>query len=226
MQKNERGSNGVESGEAFADRFKFVGFRWRKRIAKAFDWAADIHDGHFRKSGSPYIEHPVAVTSILVDELHMKDPILIIASLMHDTVEDSRFFGNPAKHPYSEWIKIAKERMTPNFGIRPTELIIALTKPKIDGVEIKSPEDVNRVYLGNLSKDPDALLLKMCDRLHNLRDISGLNAEERKKMVDETRDRYFSLFEGARAKYPSHTAYLLSEMQKAIEIIEQNPLVR
>jgi len=212
-----------ENWASFKARLGVFSEKWRGKIEFAYDLAKDIHRPQFRKDGTtPFFDHPRGAAIILLDEVGVKAPTIIIAALLHDAVEDSVVFGNYDGVAYNEWIRMARSRITPYFGERVANLVIALTKPKVDGKEIKDKEQAMEIYFRNLSSNPDALLIKMADRLHNLRDIKGLTIEEKKKLVEETRERYFGLFENAKQRYPKETEYLLSKMLEAIDKIEKN----
>lgn len=223
-RKNGDPTNGVEEWSSFGKRFENVGFstKYLKRIKIAYKWAVDIHHNQTRKDHkTPFVTHPIAAAMIYFEELGGRNPDFIIALLMHDAVEMSRFWGNFDRLPYSEWVSDARERLTPNFGRKATDLIIALTKPVVDGVEIKSKEEAEARYFENLSS-VEAIYMKMFDRLHNVRDFKYLSREEKENLIKETEELYIPKFEKAIAKYPEQATYLLSKMKSGLNDIRDS----
>jgi (p)ppGpp synthase/HD superfamily hydrolase len=78
-------------------------------------------------------------------------------------------------------------------------------------------EQAIQIYLDNLKKaDPDTILIKMCDRLHNLRSLSGTTLEKQIRTCKETKEKYFSIFELVKEKYPNQYQYLINQMNQEI----------
>ena len=122
----------------------------RDLITRAFDVANEAHRGQSRKSGEPYITHPVAVAEIL-SELGMNAPT-IAAALLHDTVEDT---------PYS------LEQLRVDFGIEVADLVDGVTKLDrvVYGPDAEA-ETVRKMVIA-MSRDIRVLVIKLADRLHN-----------------------------------------------------------
>lgn len=157
---------------------------------------------------------------ILIDECKIKDPDLIIAALLHDSIEDSAIFCN-SKKPYSEWREIAFFRLSKIFNKNAAQIIISLTKPKADGKELKNKDDAFRLYINNLSAAPaETILIKMADRLHNLRTLKDTTPEKQRRKITETKEIYLPLFQKVLIKYPEEGRYMLDQMNKAIEDME------
>ncbi len=147
-------------------------------IGRAFEIAYTSHVGQLRRSGDPYIVHPLEVAVILAD-LGM-DEETIIAGIMHDVVEDT---------DYSE------EDLERDFGPNITHLVNGVTKLGslvFDTKEERQAENMRRMFLA-MSKDIRVLIIKLADRLHNLRTINYLNAEKIKEKCKETLDIYAPL---------------------------------
>ncbi len=142
-----------------------------KEIRKAFNLAVSAHEGMRRKSGEPYILHPLAVAEICVEEIGL-GTTSIIAALLHDVVEDT---------DYSiEDIKIS-------FGTRVAKIIDGLTK--ISGVfEYGSSGQAEnfRKMLLTLSDDVRVILIKLADRLHNMRTLDSMPQHKQLKIASET----------------------------------------
>ena len=146
-----------------------------ERIKEAYRYADDAHLGQFRKSGEPYITHPIAVASILA-EWHL-DCAAIQAGLMHDVLEDT---GN------------SKNEMAKKFGTVTAEIVDGvskLDKLKFSSNEIAQAESFKKMLLA-MSKDVRVILVKLADRLHNLRTLGVMRPEKRRRIAKETLDIY------------------------------------
>ncbi|MFW6075986.1 MAG: HD domain-containing protein [Chloroflexota bacterium] len=126
------------------------------RLAEAFQFAAAAHAGQVRDEGTPYIEHPVRVVSILWDEIGKReDPDLLIAALNHDVLEDC------------EWLP--REVLVAAFGERVTRIVEDVTKERVPEPQ-KAQRD--RAYMDRLPGLPlHSRLLKLADRIDNLRSV-------------------------------------------------------
>lgn len=193
-----------------------------KDIDTAYQIAKAAHRGQQREDGERYFEHPRAIALIFLDELSTNDPKFVISSLLHDVPEDTAVFGNPQKiKPYSEWRAQVLERLTKTFDSDVAEIVISVTKPEVDNIEILNKEQSQKVYEENLRNSPNkALLVKMADRLHNLRTLGVCSEEKRKRKIAETKDVYLPIFERAFDSYPIETAYLFEQIVWEIEKLE------
>ena len=147
-------------------------------ISKAYSIAEDMHNGQFRKSGEPYIIHPVEVARILA-ELGMDDETLV-AGLLHDVIEDT---------PYT------KEQLKAEFGEEVLLLVDGVTKLGsivFENKEEKQAENLRKMFLA-MSKDIRVLIIKLADRLHNLRTINYMTEEKIKEKCRETLEIYAPL---------------------------------
>jgi guanosine-3',5'-bis(diphosphate) 3'-pyrophosphohydrolase len=140
-------------------------------IRKAFNLAMDAHKGMRRKSGEPYILHPIAVAQIAVEEIGL-GTTSIIASLLHDVVEDT---------------EIEIEDIRREFGPKVAKIIDGLTK--ISGVFDKTmsqqAENFRKMLL-TLSDDLRVILIKLADRLHNMRTLDSMARDKQLKIASET----------------------------------------
>lgn len=209
---------GRKRKEAFIDRLVEYNWDTRETIIGAYDMAETAHRGQFRSSGEPYFTHPVASTVILIDECGIRDPNILIGSLLHDTVEDSIMFGDIGKLTSSEWIHIARFRLRKYFNPEVEEIVTSLTKPKIDGTEVKTEEQRRTIAMEQLrNASPEALLVKMADRVHNLRTLRGMNNTWKEGLVvDETQNLMFEIFKRAAEKYPNEHKILETAISDAI----------
>jgi hypothetical protein len=139
-------------------------------IERAYAVAARAHDGQLRKSGDPYITHPVTVATI-VAEIGMS-PEIICAALLHDTVEDTDY---------------SLVRLREDFGEVVADLVDGVTK--LDqiklGAVVGDAEAMRQVVL-EMARDPRVVVLKLADRLHNMRTMRFLPPKEQARKARET----------------------------------------
>lgn len=148
----------------------------REKIIRAFEVAEQAHTGQLRKSGEPYITHPVAVAEIL-SELGMNTPT-IIAALLHDTIEDTPYSLNQLRH---------------DFGSEVGDLVDGVTKLDrvVYGPDAEA-ETVRKMVIA-MSRDIRVLVIKLADRLHNARTWKFLDSETVNRKARETLDIYAPL---------------------------------
>ena len=141
-----------------------------ERLRTAFEFAKEAHSPQKRKSGEPYIIHPVNVARIVAEELELGvDPV--IAAFLHDVVEDT---------PYT--IEDIKER----FGEDVAFLVGVVTKEKKDKYVQSKQVDNFRQILASMQYDVRALLIKLADRLHNMRTLNSMRPDKQMKIAGET----------------------------------------
>lgn len=140
------------------------------RIKDAFELAREAHAPQFRKSGEPYILHPVAVATIAAEEL-MLEANPVIAAFLHDVVEDTSY---------------TIEDIRKRFGDDVAFLVRVVTKQKKSKYEASKQIDNYRQMLNSLQYDVRALLVKLADRLHNMRTLSSMRADKQMKIAGET----------------------------------------
>lgn len=150
----------------------------RKLVLKAYDFAKKAHDGQFRVSGEEYFTHPCHVAEILAD-LHF-DSATIQAALLHDVLEDTQ---------------VTEEEMEKEFGSEVLMLVKGVTK--LDKLQFKNSEDEQaenlRKMLFAMAKDIRVLIIKLADRLHNMRSLSSLSRPRQIAMARETLEIYAPL---------------------------------
>lgn len=147
-------------------------------IGHAYDVAEEMHRGQLRKSGEPYLIHPMAVAEILAD-LGM-DEETIVAGLLHDVVEDTSY---------------TKEQLIEDFGEEIALLVDGVTKLgslKFESKEKRQAENLRKMFLA-MSKDIRVLIIKLSDRLHNLRTINYMTHDKIIEKCRETLDIYAPL---------------------------------
>jgi GTP diphosphokinase / guanosine-3',5'-bis(diphosphate) 3'-diphosphatase len=138
-------------------------------LQSAYDVAEEKHEGQKRKSGDPYITHPLAVATILAG-LGM-DTTTLVAALLHDTVEDTDY---------------SLDRLRADFGEEVAQLVDGVTK--LDRVELGSAAEAEtiRKMVVAMAQDPRVLVIKLSDRLHNMRTMRFLSPEKQAKKARET----------------------------------------
>ena len=144
-------------------------------VRKAYAFGAEAHSGQKRMSGERYISHPVAVASILAD-LHL-DYQSIVAAILHDVIEDT---------------ETAKEQLVSQFGQEVADLVDGVSK--LDRIQFKSKaeaqaESLRKMMLA-MAQDIRVILLKLADRLHNMRTLGSMPAVKRRRIARETLDIY------------------------------------
>jgi len=145
------------------------------QVWEAYRYADQAHQGVVRKTGEPYISHPVSVACILAD-MHMDLPT-IMAALLHDVVEDT---------------DISTDDIKEKFGQQVAELVDGVTK--LDKIEFQSAsvaqaENFRKMLLA-MSQDVRVILVKLADRLHNMQTLEGMRPEKQKLIAKETLDIY------------------------------------
>ncbi|MEV5140288.1 RelA/SpoT family protein [Streptomyces syringium] len=147
-----------------------------RQIERAYQVAERWHRGQKRKSGDPYITHPLAVTTILA-ELGM-DPATLMAGLLHDTVEDTEY---------------GLDDLRRDFGDQVALLVDGVTKlDRVQFGEAAQAETVRKMVVA-MAKDPRVLVIKLADRLHNMRTMRYLKREKQEKKARETLEIYAPL---------------------------------
>ncbi len=147
-------------------------------IGKAYDTAKTLHEGQFRRSGDPYFTHPIAVAIILA-QLGMDDET-IVGGLLHDVVEDTNY---------------TRDTLVSDFGEDVALLVDGVTKLgsiKFDTKEEAQAENLRKMFMA-MSKDIRVLIIKLADRLHNMRTAEYWDPEKAKEKSRETLDIYAPL---------------------------------
>ena len=146
-----------------------------ERIEEAYQFSGKAHEGQYRDSGEPYVSHPLAVAGILAD-WHL-DPQALMAALLHDVMEDT---------------KVSKAEISRRFGKPVAELVDGLSK--LGKIEFQSQQDAQaenfRKMLLAMARDVRIILIKLADRLHNMRTLGAVPPAKRRRIARETREIY------------------------------------
>ena len=195
-----------------------------EQIKSAFEFGALAHQGQTRKSGEEYIWHPVAVAAILA-EIQL-DKESLIAAILHDVIEDT---------PYS------KQDIIDRFGENVAEIVDGVTK--LGKLEFDNPQEAQaesfRKMILAMSRDIRVILIKLADRLHNMRTLGVMRPDKQRRIAHETLDIYAPIAGrlginavrieledlGFKAMHPVRFAVLENAVKKARgnrkEVIEQ-----
>ncbi len=194
----------------------------------ALDFATKAHHDQWRRSGDAYILHPCSVARILAEEMDITDPEILAAALLHDTIEDVE--------------EVTGAVVGERFGSYVQEIVEGCTKVTRRSVDKQTQKKlVHRKIFAGASLRPEVMLVKLADRLHNLRTLHAMPQNKRQRIADETLDIYaplatvFGLFNMKREmynlalhyKFPKQGARLsnyirqLGDSELALRILEQ-----
>ncbi len=147
-------------------------------IRRAYAWASDLHDGQNRQSGEPYITHPLIVTEMLA--AYGMDAATLAAALLHDVVEDT---------------EVSLDEIEQEFGEEVAQLIDGVTK--LDRLSFSTREEAQAATIRKMAiamaKDIRVLLIKLADRLHNVRTLAPLPEDKQRRVAEETLEVYAPL---------------------------------
>src|SRR5437764_15004407 len=147
-------------------------------VSRAYAEAANAHTGQLRNSGEPYIEHPLSV-AMIVAELGLDD-VTIAAALLHDAVEDTR---------------LSLDEIRTSFGNEVGNIVDGVTKLeriRFDSKEAQQAATMRKMLVA-MAKDIRVLLIKLADRLHNMRTIAAMPKDKQERIAQETLDVYAPL---------------------------------
>jgi len=165
----------VTSFAELSERLGYLGKADVKLIREAYKFADEAHLGQFRASGEPYITHPLAVAGLVAD--WRLDAQAVMAALMHDAMEDCG---------------VTKTQLIEHFGAPTAELVDGLTK--LDKLQFSTREEGQaesfRKMLLAMARDVRVILVKMADRLHNMRTMAVMAPDKRQRIARETLDIY------------------------------------
>lgn len=160
---------------ALLDKLSYLSAADLKRVREAYRFADEAHLGQFRASGEPYITHPIAVAGLCAD--WRLDAQAIMAALMHDAMEDCG---------------ITKAQLIERFGAPVADLVDGLTK--LDRLQFSTREESQaesfRKMLLAMARDVRVILIKLSDRLHNMRTMDAMASDKRARIARETLDIY------------------------------------
>jgi len=161
---------------------------------ESLDFAVDAHDDQWRRSGDAYILHPCSVAKILAEEMDISHPEILSAALLHDTVEDVE--------------EVTADLVGERFGGYVRAIVEGCTKvTHVSGDKQANSRNTHRKIFTGAALRPEVMLVKLADRLHNLRTLRAMPKAKRQRIADETIDIYaplatmFGLFNMKREMY-------------------------
>lgn len=193
---------------------------------RALDFATEAHDDQWRRSGDAYILHPCSVAKVLAEEMDIVHPEILAAALLHDTVEDVE--------------EVTIEVVGEHFGSYVQAIVEGCTKvTHFSGDKQSHLKLVHRKIFSGAALRPEVMLVKLADRLHNLRTLQAMPKRKRQKIAEETIDIYaplaaaFGLFNMKREmfnlalsyKFPKKGAKLMGQIQAHYEVPETKAIV-
>jgi len=186
----------------------------------ALDFAFAAHGDQWRRSGDPYIMHPCNVARILAEELDVGNAEILAAALLHDTVEDVD--------------EVTTELLGRKFGANVAVIVEGCTKvTNYSGDKQTFKKLVHRKIFSGAAAKPEVMIVKLADRLHNLRTLASMPRRKRQKIADETLDIYaplatiLGLFALKRELYNLALSYKFprqgNKLQQHINRLQKNP---
>ena len=147
-------------------------------IRAAYDYGQEMHEGQFRRSGEPYFTHPVAVAAILTEQ--RLDDATLVTALLHDTIEDTKSTYSQVADQFGDEVAMLVDGVT------------KLTNLQLNSSETKQAENFRKLFMA-MSRDLRVILVKLADRLHNMRTIKAMRPEKQVQKARETMDIYAPL---------------------------------
>ncbi len=162
-----------------AKKLLYYKIEFNELIEKALNFCIFYHEGQYRKSGEEYAVHPILVAYIVA--YYGGDSEMIIAALLHDVVEDTECSIDQVKAEFSESVADLVEGLTKIVEIRDENLVPSYSNDRL----AKSALSFRKMLVASI-KDVRVLVIKLCDRLHNMLTISALKPQKQKRIAEET----------------------------------------
>jgi len=204
--------NPGEAGEdhaSFLRRFKLkVTPKDLKRLDMAYDMAKYGHRNQFRESGERYFEHVRSTAIILIDELGVYDVELVMSALLHDMLEDS--------------FLLKGDRIEMIFGCRVARITSAVSKLPKEDPRFTSPAQRLAFYHRQIKESNwEVKLVKLADRLHNLRTLVACSADKQKRKLAETKKFYLPMIRDLAVDYPETAKQFEQSFRQAFTELEK-----
>ncbi len=182
-----------------------------------------------RESGELYISHPWGAMLELINA-GITDPDILKATLVHDVPEDSPTMKQPEIDPeigvasksYLEWKQETWDVLVPLIGATAATYAMLLARPKPDGILLFDKEQANQFYRLNMTEFHQVILIKMADRIHNVKTLGSMPPEKQRATIISTIDNYVPIFEFARQSYPEAVDILMDELWNALRVAGMN----
>ncbi len=150
-----------------------------EELEDAISYSKEAHEGQFRKSGEPYVIHPILVAAIVASIAG--DKAMVIAALLHDVVEDTKIEYDEVKARFGEDVALLVDGLTKIDSIRDAHLIPSSSNEKL----VVSALSFRKMLLASI-KDVRVLVIKLCDRLHNMLTLDALREQKQRRIAEET----------------------------------------
>ena len=148
-------------------------------IKKALDFCIDAHKDQYRKSGEPYIVHPILVASITAYFSH--DEAMVLSALLHDVVEDTSYTLSDIQNMFGDDVAHIVDGLTKITEIRDSEVIHSSSNERL----IKSALTFRKMLIASID-DVRVLVVKLFDRTHNMLTLDALSSDKQKRISEET----------------------------------------
>lgn len=180
----------------------------------SYDQAKVSHQHQERDSGERHFEHARAVALILYDECGLQTPDFFIGGVLHDTGEDNTLWGSMQGMTYSQWVSEARARMNlVYFPLDVADPVLEVTKPKVDGIEIKDESEVLPAYVEQLRKaGPRGKVIKLADILHNSRTLGYRKPHKQIEVAGKNLYQYLPVLREGRGEYEEATNWMIAEI--------------
>ncbi len=165
----------VEEAQAFL----FENIDSSSNIQRALSFAKEAHRGQYRKSGEPYIIHPIIVASFIASISN--DETMVISALLHDVIEDTQYSRDDIERLFGESVALLVEGMTKIDIIRDEKLISSSSDKRL----ITSALNFRKMLIASI-EDVRVLVIKLCDRLHNMLTLDALPRRKQLRISEET----------------------------------------
>lgn len=207
----------VEDHTQFIEVLTVAGFDREQTgvIDAAYDLAKRGHSEASRDGGGRYFNHCRSVALILIQEGGVRDPDIIAASLLHDTVEDTSLFGSHKIYGVIGVRAIAQTRIASFFNSEVADYVLAVTKIHKTGDSVADAENKVAYFEGLKIAPIGALLIKVADRLHNLRSLASCSADKQLAQFKETTEVLLPLFEMALGRSESK----VKELDRLVQLV-------
>jgi GTP diphosphokinase / guanosine-3',5'-bis(diphosphate) 3'-diphosphatase len=172
---------GMHGYPELLEKLEYLNAAQKAKVELAYRFATFAHDGQLRKSGEPYITHPVAVAAILAGL--QPDVDTLLAGLLHDTVEDTSATLEDVEREFGKVVARIVEGETK---------VSKLSKRAKDALEDEQAENLRQLLVA-MTKDVRIIIAKLADRLHNMRTLDSMSPEKQVRIAKETRDIYAPL---------------------------------
>ncbi len=171
---------------------------------RAYELGKEAHRGQFRDGGMRYFEH-LRGTALILIELGVYDPDLLTSCFLHDVAEDNPTF-------------MSRLAIATVFNDRVANIVVAVTKPKRSDTRFQNDEERHRFYFIRLEEaDNDTLIVKLADRLHNMRTLDSCQPEKKVRKAKETVSIYLPLCDKLNLRFSELGAFFHKELKTLAE---------